>query len=224
MTDPQAFAETMARKYSEIAAKSEALSEIHASPMVKCNPVAGYVVAFRHPPEVTSPFSDFTRRLSQVVPCIRYDAANAHTTLTAIEVPLLGFQPNRDVLDRLSRAVADITAEVRRGVAIDFRTWLATEDSVIVAGYPTSSHFWEAAIQLQRAGEREELPPLRMPWAGHMTAARFTASREGDAVKQLRELVKDGPALGECRPVAIDVGWFHLSGDGFEIHADHSIA
>jgi hypothetical protein len=152
---------------------------------------------------------------------VRYTEENAHTTLTAIESPLFGFEPTQGLLDRLSRAAEAVAAGILREVVIDFREWLATEDSVIVAGYPTSA-FWEVGEHLQSAGLREGLE-LRMPWAAHMTAVRFTSSQEGEAVGHLLGLVRQGPVFGVSRPVAIDVGWFRLSGEGYELHTAKSM-
>jgi hypothetical protein len=218
MTDVETLNETMDQEYAGIAMRMESLEVISPRSVVTSDPKGGYIVAFRHPPEITGPFDDFTLQLERAVPCIRYDAGNAHTTLAVIgEVPLARFQPDEGVLDRLRRAATAITMEVRRAAAIDFRAWLLTEDSVIVAGYPISHYFWEAAAQLVCAGNRENLR-LGMPKLAHMTAIRFTAEQSGEAFAEFRERARKGRPLGVSQPMKIDVGWYRCSGDGFEFH------
>ncbi len=217
MIIPEDAAIRMEREYERISREGQSLSFLRPRPFVS-DPVAGYLVAFRHRPEVTGPFSAFTRRLAQAAPCLRYDEGNAHTTLAVCgEAPLSQFRPDEDVLARLRRAVAGIDPEVRRGVAIDFREWALTADAVLVLGRPTTDLFWQAAEQLRRAGVREGLE-LRVPWAAHMTAARFTEAREGEVVRGVRELLRQGPALGRSRP-AVEVAWYECGGAGFRLHA-----
>jgi hypothetical protein len=93
---------------------------------------------------------------------------------------------------------------------------------VSVSGYPTSDHFWEVAGQLQCLGARVGLD-LRLPWAAHMTAARFTVAQVGEDVTRIRRLVAEGPELGESRPVGITIGWYECSGSGFTFHTHETI-
>lgn len=214
---PQDAAIRMEQEHERIRREGQSLSSLRPRPFVS-HPTAGYIVALRHRPEVTGPLSAFTLRLAQAAPCIRYDAANAHTTLAVCgEAPLSQFRPDGDVLARLRRAVAGIDPEVRWGVAIDFGEWALTADAVLVLGRPTTDLFWQAAEQLRDAGAREGLG-LRAPWGAHMTAARFTEAGEGAVVHRVRELLMQGPALGRSRP-AVEVGWYECGGDGFRLHA-----
>lgn len=207
----------MEEEYERIRREGQSLSSLRPRPSLS-GPVAGYIVALRHGPEVTGPFSAFTHRLAQAAPCIRYDEGNAHTTLAVCgEAPLARFRPEEGVLARLRRAVAGIDPEVRRGVAIDFGEWALTADAVLVLGRPTTDHFWQAAEQLRLAGAREGLV-LRAPWAAHMTAARFTEAAEGEVVHEVRELLRRGPVLGRSRP-AVEVAWYECGREGFQWHA-----
>jgi hypothetical protein len=208
----------MERRYMSINAKQKSIVATVPKPAVTSMPSAGYIVALRYPTGICEPFSDFSRRISDHVPCIRYDEQNAHTTLaTYRETSLADFQPDQQVLDGLNRAVARIASDVWLRVLIEFPSWVLTEDAAIVFGYPVSYDFWQIAFQLVCAGKWEGLD-LNMPWGAHMTAARFTKVRDGAVVRNLRRMLHQGPALHNARPSFIDVGWYQCSSAGFMIH------
>jgi len=210
----QDYFDTQEKLYEEFRSATELLDEIRAYSSVT-EPLAGYVIALRHPDEIVRPFSELAQQISQTVPCILYDENNAHTTMISYQVrSLLGGQSEMDIMDRLSGCVGEVRATAEwRQVRIQFRTWLFNSDTVIVAGYPNDD-FWNLYEKLRDTARPDyHLAPPKM---AHITAARFTAVRKGDAVRKLRRQLRHAPVLGESRPVAIDVGYFQCDAYRFE--------
>jgi hypothetical protein len=212
-------------EYANIETRSRSQTTTKLGRYVTPKPFCEYIVALRHINDVTRPFSNFTQKLSQLVPtALRYDMTNAHTTLATFVDPNAQAQlPDQNILTKLSRAAAAIEMDIWQQIGIEFGPWLLTEDAVIVSGHPTPNNFWDAAVQLWLSAGYEGLPGLKMPWAAHMTAARFTAVLPCAEVSEIRDLLQSGPAFSQTRPAAIDIGWCQCSTTGFEIHTVDTI-
>ena len=59
---------------------------------------------------------------------------------------------------------------------------------------------------------------LRRPWGAHMTANRFKERRDPKRLRDFFKLMKEAPVIGKSRPEKLDVGYFILTPDGFDMH------
>lgn len=208
------------QRYADSEQRSESLSQVGSGPDVRAEPIRRYIVAIRHSEDVTGPFSDFTKTLSRVVPCICYDASIAHTTLATLR-PAVETDPVPDwqVIAGICRAFSFIPKSVWESIRIEFGRWLLTPDAVILSGRPISSSFWETAVQLWHLSEQQGIYGLQLPWAAHMTGVRFTAPAGSAEIEQLRGLLLGGPKPSASSPSAIDVGWYECSRAGFRLYS-----
>jgi len=156
-------------------------------------------------------------RVLDIVPTIRFDRNNAHTTITVYQKQTLiaeTFQAEEQILHTLSTAVYCLDSQLLRAVQVDFQEWLFNKEAVIAAGQANAA-FWVVGEALQAAGKIYGLN-LRMPWGAHMTIARFLTS--SSLVSDLLALTSQMPRLGLCQPHAVVVGHFVCGPSAFHLY------
>lgn len=173
----------------------------------------GYLVIFRHPDNITSRLENFSERVNEVIPIIKYGRENAHTTISDYMVGD-DFSPDETVLNGLSRAV-HLQLDTTRGVEIDYRNWMLNQNTGIVAGYP-NANFTNGAERIVEYAKLRGLE-LHMPWGAHITACRFLEEGNQEQVDEVLRLFKEEKPLGASYPTSIDVGHFSFSREGLEI-------
>ncbi|MDP2926002.1 MAG: hypothetical protein Q8N99_06525 [Nanoarchaeota archaeon] len=168
-----------------------------------------YLIAFRHPEEITERVARFSNRIADALPAIVYDKSNVHTSIFVYGLKE-DFNPDADVLDNLNKAVKGISRQVPK---IDYRQWLYNRECVIVEGIP-DKRFLDIAIKIKSSAEVHGLE-LKLPWGAHITASRFKEPRNPDELGDFFKLMSEAPLLGESRPVRIGIGYFNISPNGF---------
>lgn len=202
------------RIYRQFQTAMETLPTVQASPLV-AEPAAGYIVAWLHADSLLAQLAQVNGQINEIVPVMRFDGHNAHTTITVYQLqPLNGFQLNEEILQSLTKACFEIDDSLLQAVRIQFDQWLFKEDAVIAAGQPNGA-FWQVGEALQGAGKKQGLA-LRMPWGAHITTARYLA--DFDKVAKLNTLLRQTPVLGESRPQAVVVGHFTCSRAGLSLN------
>jgi len=176
------------------------------------NSQGGYLIAFRHPSEITQKIDGFSRRISQVVPIMVYDSATIHTTISDLDVRE-NFTPQKEILNRLTNSVREVV--IIDKPTISYSEWLYNQNTVIVAGVPNQI-FSKVSQDVYSSGEKNGVK-LRLPWGAHITADRFTEEKNPKELKDFFKLMKEAPVLGESIPENIDVAYFDFSPRGFKI-------
>lgn len=100
-------------------------------------PQGGYLVAFRHVPQIAENIERFTERIAQVCPASAYSKDSLHTTISDYKV---GPEWKKEVmiLDSLVIAVGGCLQDDKFAPSINYNEWLYNPNSVIVAGIPNS--------------------------------------------------------------------------------------
>jgi hypothetical protein len=194
-------------------------SEVRAGglkPGVTPEGVGGYIIAFRPSLEVAIRLSRFATSIAATVPAVAYTAGNMHVTI-AIHCPMTPaneFSPDADVLDQLAAGVEKVKDRLHLPL-ISYGSWLFTETAVIVPGIPDKA-FFKTADQVIRGCEDEDLQ-LESPGGAHLFAAQFTEQRDPASLDAFFALMAKSPKIGVCSPQSIDVGYFRLNANGFEL-------
>lgn len=171
----------------------------------------GYLIAYRHPIEITNKLSIFSERVGRIIPALTYNKKNAHTSISDYQVAD-NFSPDNSVLQSLSMIVS---ANLPSGkVEINYNEWLLNQNTGIVAGIPNSLFFENARQIVENAAK--ESRELRLPWGAHITVNRFLkTSKEYNEISELLKVFKESPPLGISIPKNIDVGHFILTPEEF---------
>lgn len=178
-------------------------------------PQGGYLIVFRHRPATAEQIEGFASKIQEVAPALTYNRENLHTTISDYQLtPLDQFSPDEDILQRLSRGVHASLCNMQPP-EIQLGDWLYNQTSVILEGIPNEQFIHTTNDILTRA--TKEGIELRFPWGAHSTTARFMEERKPDQLEGFFELMQSAPVLGETKPYAIDVGYFHLK-DDFTLH------
>jgi hypothetical protein len=202
------------RIYQQFQTAMDTLPTVQASPLA-AKPASGYIVAWLHADALMERLAQLNAQINQIVPVMRFDSSNAHTTITVYQLqPADAFQVDEQILQSLTEACFDIDHCLLQSVCIQFDQWLFKEDAVIAAGQPNDA-FWQVGEALQCAGKKHGLE-LRMPWGAHITAARYLTI--SNKVTELNALMRQTPGLGESWPQAIVVGHFTCGQAGLRLY------
>ena len=190
---------------------------LKASPLLGQPSRGSYLIALRHPKEITEPIEALSRRITETVPALMYDKANIHTTLALYRAGPY-FSPDESVLEDLAACVQDALPQLE-SPRIRYEEWLYNQDSVIIKGEAKADFFRLANTifaSLQQAGIGE----IRVPWGGHITVSRFSEARSPDQLGAFFQLMKSiRPLRRESRPKYLDMGHTTMDGkEGFFYH------
>ena len=187
---------------------------------VIANGQGGYLIMLRHPQIITDKLAEFTHVLASQFPIIPYDGKNAHTTFSDYGLVETkdgkAFELSEETLDRLALAVSNIDLFSFNTPIIRFDSWLYNQNSVIVSAEPIDDAFTRVATAIIGSAKNEGLE-LRAPWGSHMTAARFTQPIAGKDLHNFKKLMSEAPYLGYSVGQYVDVGYFTLGPQGFDV-------
>lgn len=172
----------------------------------------GYVIIFRHPPEIAQKMSDFSRRISQVVPSLFYDFDTIHTTISDLIVGE-NFTPEKDTLEKLCDSVRG--TRIANKPQILYSEWLYNQNTVLVSGIP-NQFFFEIVQGVYSLGKQKGLG-VRLPWGAHITVSRFLEEEKPEKLTDFFKLMKEAPELKASVPENIEVGYFDFGRAGFKI-------
>ena len=176
------------------------------------NQQGGYLIAFRHPEEITDALGEFSYHASRIIPAVNYDGSNAHTTISDFQVQD-NFSPDTQTLENLTRLV-HANKPFSNDVAIDYSAWLLNQNTGIAAGEP-NLNFYNLVTKIVESAQQQETQ-LRLPWSAHITTNRFLKNGSSEEVKELLDFYRNSKPLGNSTPKCIDVGYFIFTPEGFE--------
>lgn len=180
---------------------------------------AGYILALRHSGEVGEIIGEVSRRIQQITPVILYSPSsggengNVHTTISCYGVSS-DFEVEEETLSRLAKSTRRALNDTNNKGAVNHKDWTANKNTVIAPGYP-NTYMFEVTQGIVSAAQEAGLG-FKMPKMTHITVARFldpTQSKE--KTMGLKRILEETPSLGASIPVAIDVGHFELTKEGF---------
>lgn len=185
---------------------------------------SGYLVVFRHPDSIAEKVQKLSEKVNKITPVILYNKPHIHTTITDYKLTEQDFNPDKDVLANMARAVHDIKKEIV-APEIFYNGWLTNSNTVIAAGIP-DNNFIDISEKYVNAAIKQGLESdpknggVRMPWGAHITTARYMNKldpvKDKEKIKELLETVKYAPILGFSKTEFIDVGYFTIKGDKME--------
>ncbi|WP_238884085.1 hypothetical protein [Clostridium sp. YIM B02551] len=211
------FLENEERIYSEFRDTSKVIVE-GLKPNIQENK-GGYIIALRHPDNVINNIKNITSKIYKEVKCIKYDESNIHTTLATYN-ECVGFKLIKDELELISN-IAINNRLIIKDTKIYYSECLINQDSIIVSGTP-NENFIEYLDSIEREASRYNIK-LKMPWGAHITIIRFLEQVEHDKILNILDIVKDYKEIGLSIPISIDIGYFSLTKDTFDINVYKSI-
>ncbi|MDD7795414.1 hypothetical protein [Clostridium sp. 'White wine YQ'] len=211
------FLENEEEIYSEFRDTSKVMVE-GLKPNIQENK-GGYIIALRHPDNIINNIKNITSKIYKEVKCIKYDKGNIHTTLATYNEGV-GFKLINDDLELISD-IASNNRVLIKDTKINYSECLINQDSIIVAGTP-NENFKEYLDAIEREANKYNIK-LKMPWGAHITIIRFLENIEYDKVLNILDIVKDNKKIGLSIPTSIDIGYFSLTKDTFNINVYKSI-
>lgn len=178
---------------------------------------AGFLLVLKYPTEITDAFGKLSSSINLTIPSIEYGAHNIHTTLltgpkvdpeASEEETKEQYQNLKYWFEQQGQAIADMYL---KDIRIQFTEYLYNSNTLIAAS-EANDPFWQMAETLMTAANLMG-QPLKMPWAGHATLARFLA--DGKELSKLGTLIKCAPALPEATPTGLELVRFECDKRGF---------
>lgn len=200
------------RIYGEFRDTSKVMAE-GISPRIFENE-GGYIIAYRHPKNIVNGVEEFSKKVNRVVPSIKYDKDNVHTTFATYKVSN-NFQVDNYILEKLSNIISSNLALIKE-VEIEYSEWLLDQTTGIVGGVPNKELFENAELIVEAA--RQEGIELKLPWGAHITTNRFLETIPNDQIFKLISLFKNSKPLGTSKPEYIDVGYFNTTSNEFRFN------
>lgn len=179
----------------------------------------GYIIALKHSDNIINNISNITSKIYKEIACIKYDGDNIHTTLATYN-ECIGFKVNKEELELIAN-IAENNISLMKDVKINYLECLMNQDTVIVAGIP-DEHFVDYVDSTEREANKYNIK-IKRPWGAHITISRFLENIEYDKILNLLDIVKDNTEIGVSMPLAIDIGYFNLTNDTFNINVYKSI-
>lgn len=178
---------------------------------VVINGTIEYLIALRHSDKVNEEVARFSERMGKEIPILEYKAEDLHTTFT--NKP---FEESEEIdesfLEKLCLGVSKIRNLKTFGIF--YNKWLYNENTIILKGNaPKEFYYLSKGILNNLKGGGIE---LRMPWASHMTGARFNEKINAEELKGFFKLMGEAPIIGESIPKSIDVGIIKLDKNNFD--------
>lgn len=209
---------TFLEKQNEIYGKFEAGREKVLSEGTKVHNLegkGGYLVAFRHPPDVLLGIEKVSARVNEYVKSVLYGRQNIHSTIADADIRD-NFQPDRSVLVDLARGVEGSNLmQALSGRNIRYSSFLVNQDSVIAKGIP-NRELWALMAQINANIADGSVKP-RAAWGAHVTVARFAQSVSGPKCRELVEYLDSVPPIGDSHPWSVDVGYFSVRDGRFDV-------
>ncbi|WP_027632087.1 hypothetical protein [Clostridium hydrogeniformans] len=174
----------------------------------------GYLIAYGHPENIVAGVKSFSEKVSNIVPTIKYNEENVHTTLCTFQI-LDNFKVDTRVLQNLSRII-HCNLPLIKDVKIEYNEWLINQDSGIAMGQPNRS-FWENTKKIVEHGVKIGMN-LKYPWGAHITTNRFLAKVSNEQTLELLNLFKNNKPLGISTPIYVDIGYFILNPKEFKLN------
>lgn len=187
----------------------------------------GYLVIFKHNDSIAERVERLSEKLNKITPVMVYHKPHVHTTITDYALTEGEFIPDNETLKNMARAMHDIKNDIV-APEVFYATWLTNPNTVVAAGTP-SERFVDTAQKYVAAAIKNGLKPqsedfksgIRMPWGAHITTARYMDKldpvKDKEKIAELINTVKYNPILGLSRLQGIDVGYFTLEGDKWNI-------
>lgn len=174
----------------------------------------GYIIALRHSKSIIDAIEKFTYKVNLVVPSIIYDESNIHTTLATYEESS-DFVADKDKLELISKIANDNLSFIK-GLEIEYNEWLLNQDTGIITGTPNEK-FVEFVDNIIKVGKTYNIN-LKQPWGAHITISRFLEKASYEKTLELLNVFKDSKFIGVSLPRYIDVGYFTLTKESFNIN------
>lgn len=193
--------------------RRNSVREKGTKPSSALNGQAGYIVALRHPNQITLPISNFTHELQKSTPGLVYDPNNVHTTILTYAVQEKeNFELESSLIEKISKGVGK-SLEIPWKSRIDFSEWLYNQDTVIIAGQPNKD-FIDYSERIVEEINGKGLD-VKMPWGAHITAFRFSQRQNPKELRDFFNIMEKCPNLGISVPQSVDIGYFTLIPEGF---------
>jgi hypothetical protein len=171
-----------------------------------------YMIYFVHPSDISERIEELSKGISRIVPSIIYSASNVHTTVSDYDGPRLNFEPNEEVLKKLSLGVKHTPIRLFFPAML-YDGLISNQDTVILRGN-IGKAFLETVYAVMD-GIKNEGIELRMPWGAHITCARIN-NRIGDRnqILKLLNYIDSYDLRFYSIPTHIGVGHGMFSDDG----------
>jgi len=206
------FLEKQGRIYAEFRDTSKIEKE-GLIPQISENK-GGYIIALRHSDNIVAGIERFNKQINRITSQIKYEDNNIHTTLATYQVEE-GFCPINDTLDILIKIVGDNISLMKK-IEIEYSQWLIDQYSGIAAGIPDLA-FFENAQRIIDYAQGYGIQ-LKFPWGAHITVSRFLEKLPHKKILELLDIFKNSEPLGISTPKYLDVGYFKLTPERFEIN------
>lgn len=174
----------------------------------------GYIIAYRHSNDVVEGISKFSEKINRIVPSIKYNEDNIHTTLATFQVSD-NFTFDSTVLENITNIVY-ANLPLTKDVRIEYYEWLVNQDSGIVCGNPNNA-FYENVKKIAEYAMSRGIQ-LKLPWGAHITVSRFLEKASNQQIIELLELFKGKASLGISTPHHVDVGYYFLTQKEFKFN------
>ena len=182
--------------------------------------IGGLGVITRHP-AISEKLTALTNKLSQLVTCLAYDQENEHSTFCVQDKPAFTFAASdhdpilNDLASIVSSALANISAAQKKDCVVDYGRPLYNKNTVIIPGKPRPGYV-DLLLTISNAAQR--ITNMRPSWGTHITAIRFLRPHSPTEIEDFCEFIeKQATALGENILGTIDVCWFKLSQNSFQL-------
>lgn len=219
------FRETQEAIYQRFRTSMATLGET-ATSAVAIAPQAGFLIALRHPDDITEQATGISSQMAALTPAITYDGSVLHTTVSDY-----GLAEGRhiDPTSTADKATLDLLCRVvSLGLkGIDFRNMqqrriyfsspLANETTVIAPGYGNDA-LLDINESIRSASMRAGINDgqgLRGAWGSHMTLNRFLRPMTPVEGRIVAHTLFAMPPIGDSVPNAVDVGYLSVSPKGF---------
>lgn len=176
----------------------------------------GYIVAFRHSPEISLDVGRVSEQINGQAPSLVYGQNNTHTTICDYGI-VDNFTPDKLVLNTLAEGVNDAISGVF-SPAVIYTSWLMNQDSVIAAGIPNQDLTELAEAVNMQINDRNI--KSRLAWGAHISVNRFKVPQNPQTANGLIELLDTTLPLGESYPTTIDVGYYTIDEHNFNFVTD----
>ena len=189
------------------------------SPLLQQEGRGSYLIALRHPEEITRPLEELSRKIAEVAPALEYSRKTLHTTI-ALWKAGPNFEVRQDELERLQTAIEPMEGRLISPV-LTYSEIFYNQDSVMTVG-EAREDFREMANQVLE-GLSEVGIEARPPWGGHITVSRFTEPVGANDLRPLFQLLDTAQMDLRSIPVSLDVGHTEMTDGGFSYGMTYSI-
>ena len=173
----------------------------------------GYIVAFRHLPELVEIIEAGAAAIAKTVPCIAYTRATLHTTLGVVKK-----EYDEMLMQDVCEAVHYAIRRNNRCPQIAYASWLYNRTTVIAEGH-ADPNFVYLLNRLQGEGKTSQVD-FAPPQMAHITTNRFTQAVPPEALKDFFSTISrlnEKGMIGISLPPQIDIGYYRFNENGFAI-------